>query len=39
MMGKLIQLELEEFKSYKGKQIIGPFDGFTAIIGPNGAGK
>lgn len=38
-MGKLVQLELEDFKSYKGKQLIGPFDYFTAIIGPNGAGK
>ena len=33
------RLELENFKSYQGKQIIGPFDDFTAIIGPNGAGK
>ncbi|MFH4980329.1 hypothetical protein AB6A40_007038 [Gnathostoma spinigerum] len=32
-------LELENFKSYKGKQIIGPFKRFTAIVGPNGSGK
>lgn len=35
----LIQLELENFKSYKGRQIIGPFHEFTAVIGPNGSGK
>ena len=39
MGGKLIQLELENFKSYKGHQLIGPFDPFTSIIGPNGAGN
>ncbi|KHN86179.1 Structural maintenance of chromosomes protein 1A [Toxocara canis] len=38
-MGRLHTLELENFKSYKGKQIIGPFKQFTAIIGPNGSGK
>lgn len=32
-------IELENFKSYKGKQIIGPLKSFTAIIGPNGSGK
>ncbi|KAL5990580.1 hypothetical protein ACLOJK_011482 [Asimina triloba] len=37
--GKIHCLELENFKSYKGHQIIGPFFDFTAIIGPNGAGK
>ncbi|TYH64313.1 hypothetical protein ES332_D07G258300v1 [Gossypium tomentosum] len=37
--GKIIRLELENFKSYKGLQTIGPFSDFTAIIGPNGAGK
>ncbi|XP_010262325.1 PREDICTED: structural maintenance of chromosomes protein 1 [Nelumbo nucifera] len=37
--GKILRLELENFKSYKGQQIIGPFYDFTAIIGPNGAGK
>ncbi|XP_074316645.1 structural maintenance of chromosomes protein 1 [Silene latifolia] len=37
--GKIHRLELENFKSYKGHQIIGPFYDFTAIIGPNGAGK
>ncbi|KAF2286808.1 hypothetical protein GH714_030469 [Hevea brasiliensis] len=37
--GKILQLEMENFKSYKGLQTIGPFKDFTAIIGPNGAGK
>ncbi|KAM1212529.1 hypothetical protein ACFX15_003825 [Malus domestica] len=37
--GKILRLELENFKSYKGFQTIGPFYDFTAIIGPNGAGK
>jgi len=32
-------LELENFKSYRGHQRIGPFSGFTSIIGPNGSGK
>lgn len=32
-------MEVENFKSYKGHQVIGPFKNFTAIIGPNGAGK
>ncbi|CAD6191986.1 unnamed protein product [Caenorhabditis auriculariae] len=38
-MGMLHKLELENFKSYKGKHTIGPFSKFTAIIGPNGSGK
>ena len=38
-MGKLRHLELENFKSYAGKQIVGPFDDFTCVIGPNGSGK
>uniref|UniRef100_A0A2P2LWW5 Structural maintenance of chromosomes protein n=6 Tax=Rhizophora mucronata TaxID=61149 RepID=A0A2P2LWW5_RHIMU len=37
--GKIVKLEMENFKSYKGMQTIGPFKDFTAIIGPNGAGK
>ncbi|XP_052731327.1 structural maintenance of chromosomes protein 1 isoform X3 [Vigna angularis] len=37
--GRIHCLEVENFKSYKGFQIIGPFYDFTAIIGPNGAGK
>lgn len=38
-MGRLDRLEVENFKSYEGKQLVGPFDNFTCIIGPNGAGK
>ena len=38
-MGRLDRLELDHFKSYAGKQTIGPFDNFTCIIGPNGSGK
>jgi structural maintenance of chromosome 1 len=34
----LVRLEVENFKSYKGKQTIGPFTRFTAVIGPNGSG-
>ena len=31
---------LENFKSYAGKQIIGPFhENFTSVVGPNGSGK
>lgn len=37
--GTLHTLEIENFKSYKGKHTIGPFTRFTAIIGPNGSGK
>ncbi|KAJ4773552.1 Structural maintenance of chromosomes protein [Rhynchospora pubera] len=37
--GKIHRLEIENFKSYKGLQTIGPFCDFTAVIGPNGAGK
>ncbi|CAI2311822.1 unnamed protein product [Caenorhabditis sp. 36 PRJEB53466] len=37
--GSLHTLEIENFKSYKGKHVIGPFSRFTAIIGPNGSGK
>ncbi|KAF9905566.1 Structural maintenance of chromosomes protein 1 [Lobosporangium transversale] len=38
-MGRLHRIELENFKSYKGHQTIGPFHDFTCVIGPNGAGK
>ncbi|KAL9651789.1 hypothetical protein ABK040_014434 [Willaertia magna] len=37
--GRIERIELENFKSYKGKQIIGPFKEFTCVIGPNGSGK
>jgi len=38
MPGRLKYIELDNFKSYKGKQTIGPFKQFSAIIGPNGTG-
>ncbi|KAJ3134598.1 Structural maintenance of chromosomes protein 1 [Geranomyces variabilis] len=38
-MGRLVELEVENFKSYRGKQVIGPFHNFTSVIGPNGSGK
>lgn len=38
-MGFLLELEVENFKSYKGKHRIGPFKPFSAVIGPNGSGK
>jgi len=31
--------QVEDFKSYGGRQTIGPFAGFTAVVGPNGSGK
>ena len=33
------RLEIENFKSYRGHQKVGPFKNFTAVIGPNGSGK
>ncbi|TIB71418.1 hypothetical protein E3Q08_01295, partial [Wallemia mellicola] len=32
-------IEVEDFKSYKGRHRIGPFSPFTSIIGSNGGGK
>lgn len=32
-------LVVSNFRSYKGKHVIGPFQRLTGIIGPNGAGK
>ena len=33
-------IENENFKSYAGKQILGPFHrSFTSVVGPNGSGK
>lgn len=39
MPGYLKFIELENFKSYCGHQIVGPLKPFTAVIGPNGSGK
>lgn len=34
------KIELENFKSYKGTKIIGPFHkSFNTVVGPNGSGK
>ncbi|CAJ0939944.1 unnamed protein product [Ranitomeya imitator] len=38
-MGFLHLLVLEDFKSWRGRRIIGPFKRFNCIIGPNGSGK
>ena len=38
-MGRISHIEVNNFKSYGGHQVIGPFSDFTAVIGPNGAGK
>ena len=39
-MGKLVRLELYNFKSYKGRHVLLFGDAhFTSIIGPNGSGK
>ncbi|KAG8929596.1 Structural maintenance of chromosomes protein 1, partial [Tulasnella sp. 418] len=35
----IIRLEVRDFKSYRGHQVIGPFKNFTSIMGPNGSGK
>jgi structural maintenance of chromosome 1 len=35
----LMRIEVCDFKSYRGRQVIGPFRNFTSVIGPNGAGK
>ncbi|KAI5186259.1 structural maintenance of chromosome 4 [Nematocida homosporus] len=36
----IYSITVENFKSYKGKHVIGPFcAGFNAIVGPNGSGK
>ncbi|KAI7812085.1 putative structural maintenance of chromosomes protein 1B, partial [Triplophysa rosa] len=37
--GYLRQLDVENFKSWRGKQTIGPFKRFDCIIGTNGSGK
>ncbi|DAZ99111.1 TPA: hypothetical protein N0F65_008416 [Lagenidium giganteum] len=38
-MGRIARLELENFKSYGGNHVVGPFHRFTAVVGPNGSGK
>ena len=36
--GRMIRIEMQDFKSFKGQHEI-PFTDFTAIIGPNGSEK
>ncbi|XP_068579160.1 structural maintenance of chromosomes protein 1B isoform X2 [Cebidichthys violaceus] len=38
-MGFLKQIDIENFKSWRGKNVIGPFMRFNCIIGTNGSGK
>lgn len=38
-MGRILRLEVENFKSYKGKHTIPLHDKFNAVIGSNGSGK
>lgn len=35
----IVRIEVCDFKSYRGHQVLGPFSSFTSVIGPNGAGK
>jgi structural maintenance of chromosome 1 len=37
--GRLLHIEVDNFKSYRGAHTIGPFQDLTAVIGPNGSGK
>jgi len=39
MSNRIEEIRIENFKSYGGRHVIGPFKTFTAVIGPNGAGK
>lgn len=39
MSAKLKHIEVENFKSYRGRKIIGPLKPFNAVIGPNGSGN
>ena len=36
---ELVSIELNNFKSFEGQQIVGPFLRFTSVVGPNGGGK
>ncbi|KAJ8915816.1 hypothetical protein NQ315_004628 [Exocentrus adspersus] len=39
MSARLKHIEVENFKSYRGRRVIGPLKPFNAVIGPNGSGK
>jgi structural maintenance of chromosome 1 len=34
-----VSIELENFKSFSGHHVLGPFLNLTAVVGPNGGGK
>lgn len=34
-----MSIELQNFKSFEGHHVIGPFLNLTAVVGPNGGGK
>jgi hypothetical protein len=38
MPGHIVSLVIDNFKSWGGRHVVGPFKTFTAIIGPNGSG-
>lgn len=39
MQQSVLRIELDNFKSYRGQQVVGPFlHPFVSIIGPNGSG-
>ena len=35
----LVSIELENFKSFLGHHVLGPFLDLTAVVGPNGGGN
>lgn len=37
-MARIEHVDVENFKSYRGQQRIGPLQPLAAVIGPNGAG-
>lgn len=39
MPATLKHIEVDNFKSYRGRTVIGPLKPFNAVIGPNGSGK
>jgi len=36
---RLDRIEIENFKSYAGRQVVGPLMDMNAVVGPNGSGK
>ena len=36
---RLVQMSVDNFKTFDGRRDIGPFNDFTCIVGPNGGGK